>query len=65
MIATSASRDFMTVSELSDEWRCTVQHVYAMIRRGQLPGYRIGNRVIVRRSDALRFLSSNATAKAA
>ncbi len=57
---TSAS-DFVTISELARAWRCTEQHVYAMIRRGYLPAHRIGRRVIVRRAAAQEFLQKNAT----
>lgn len=63
-INTSASNDFLTVPELAAQWRCTIQHVYNLVKRGQLPAHRIGARVIVRREDAQSFLESNATAKA-
>jgi excisionase family DNA binding protein len=61
---TSAS-DFVTIGELARAWRCTEQHVYAMIRRGYLPAHRIGRRVIVSRLAAQKFLEQNATASAA
>jgi len=57
---TSAS-DFVTIGELAVQWRCTEQHVYALIRRGYLPAHRIGRRVIVRRAAAQEFLQKNAT----
>jgi len=61
----SVSGDFYTVAELASEWRVTQQHLYALIRRGRLPAHRIGERIIVRRDAAKRFLESSATASAA
>ncbi len=61
----SASKDFATVPELAALWRCTEQHVYKLIRRGALPAFRIGGRIIVRRDAAKRFLEGNATVSAA
>ncbi len=58
---TSVSSDFYTIAELATEWRVTQQHLYALIRRGQLPAHKIGERIIVRRAAAQRFLESNAT----
>jgi len=57
--------DFYTIAELATEWRVTPQHVYALIRRGQLPAHKIGERVIVRRDAAQRFLENNATVSVA
>jgi len=61
----SVSGDFYTIAELATEWRVTQQHLYALIRRGRLPAHRIGERLIVRRDAAQRFLESNATVSAA
>jgi excisionase family DNA binding protein len=61
----SVSGDFYTVAELATEWRVTQQHLYALIRRGQLPAHKIGERVIVRRDAAKSFLDRNATVSAA
>jgi excisionase family DNA binding protein len=58
----SASKDFATVPELAALWRCTEQHVYKLIRRGALPAFRIGARVIISRSAAQNFLEQGATA---
>ncbi len=60
----SVSGDFYTIAELATEWRVTQQHLYALIRRGSLPAHKIGERIIVRRTTAQRFLESNATASA-
>ncbi len=57
----SVSGDFYTVAELATEWRVTQQHLYALIRRGRLPAHKIGERVIVRRAAAVKFLEGNAT----
>jgi Mor family transcriptional regulator len=61
----SASKDFVTVADLAREWRCTEQHIYNLIQRGLLPGFRIGRRLIVRQEVAQRFLERNATVSAA
>jgi len=61
----SVSGDFYTVAELATQWRVTQQHLYALIRRGRLPAHRIGERLIVRRDAAQRFLEGNATVSAA
>ncbi len=61
----SVFNDFYTIAELATEWRVTPQHVYALIRRGQLPAHKIGERVIVRRDAAKSFLDRNATVSAA
>ncbi len=61
----SVSGDFYTIAELATEWRVTQQHLYALIRRGQLPAHRIGERLIVRHSAAQDFLRKNATASVA
>jgi excisionase family DNA binding protein len=61
----SSASDFVTIGELARAWRCTEQHVYAMIRRGYLPAHRIGRRVIVSRLAAQKFLEKNATASVA
>ncbi len=59
------SEDFFTIRDLALQWRVTPQHVYALIRRGQLPAHKIGERVIVRRDAAKSFLDRNATVSAA
>jgi len=61
---TSAS-DYLTISELAAQWRCTEAHLYALIKRRVLPAVRIGRRVIVSRDAAQSFLNENATAKVA
>jgi excisionase family DNA binding protein len=61
MSSDTPASDFVTIGELAVQWRCTEQHVYALIRRGYLPAHRIGRRVIVDRSAAQLFLQRNAT----
>ena len=60
-----AAKDFITISELAAHWRCTEAHLYALIKRGSLPAFRVGRRVIVRRDVAHSFLERNATTAAA
>jgi excisionase family DNA binding protein len=55
------SKDFLSVSELARQWHVTEQHIHNLISRLELPAYRIGRRVIVRRDDAQDFLQRNAT----
>ncbi len=62
---TTASKEFVNISELATQWRCTEQHVYKLIKRGLLPATRIGRRVIVCAKDAERFIAQNSTAKVA
>ena len=61
----SAAKDFVSIPELANQWGVTQQHIYNLVKRGELPAYRIGRRLIVRRDDANRFLGSKATVKAA
>ena len=56
-----AAKNFITIAELAAEWRCTEAHLYALIKRGVLPAFRVGRRVIVRRDTAHSFLERNAT----
>jgi excisionase family DNA binding protein len=61
----SAAKDFVSIPELANQWGCTEQHFYNLVKRGLLPAFRIGRRLIVRRDDAQKFLERNATVKAA
>jgi len=61
----NSASDFVTIGEIAVQWRCTEQHVYALIRRGYLPAHRIGRRVIVKRSAAQEFLQKHATVSVA
>jgi excisionase family DNA binding protein len=61
----TASRDYVTLAELAAQWRCTSQHVSQLIKRGALPGVRIGRRLIVPKDAARRFEERHATASAA
>jgi len=64
-IDVSASKNFITISELASNWRCSIPHVHNLINRKQLPAYRIGGRIIIDRADAQKFIDRHATAKAA
>jgi excisionase family DNA binding protein len=61
----SASGEFHSISELARTWGVTQQHLFNLVRRGQLPAHKIGQRIIVRRSDAQKFLKDNATVREA
>jgi excisionase family DNA binding protein len=60
----TASNDYLTIAELAAQWRCTEQHISQLIKRGALPAFRVGRRVIVRKESAQSFLERNATASA-
>ncbi len=60
----TTSNDYLTLAELAAQWRCTEQHISQLIKRGALPAFRVGRRVIVRKDSAKRFLERNATASA-
>ena len=36
----------MTVQQLADRWACSKHAVYALIRRGQLPHFRVGGKLL-------------------
>jgi len=59
----TASKDFLTVAELADLWRCTAKHIYNLVDRGDLPAVRIGARVIVSKSAAQTFAENGETVK--
>jgi excisionase family DNA binding protein len=61
----SAAKEYVSIPELANQWGVTEQHVYNLVKRGELPAYRIGRRLIVRRDEAKFFIDQNATAKAA
>lgn len=58
----TAAKDFITIAELAAQWRCTEAHLYTLIKRGVLPAFRVGRRVIVRRDAAQSFIERHATA---
>jgi excisionase family DNA binding protein len=59
---TTAAKDYITIGELAAQWRCTEAHLYTLIKRGALPAFRVGRRVIVRADAAQAFIERNATA---
>jgi excisionase family DNA binding protein len=61
----SSASEFYSISELARTWGVTQQHLFNLVRRGQLPAHKIGQRIIVRRSDAQKFLQDNATVRVA
>lgn len=47
----------LTVTEVADVLRVTPKTVYALIKRGELPSFRIGRAVRCREDDVERFIS--------
>jgi len=47
---------FCTVEELAFDWQLSAPNVYRIVQRGELPSYRFGSRIRIRRSDAEEFL---------
>ncbi|MBI5498935.1 MAG: helix-turn-helix domain-containing protein [Deltaproteobacteria bacterium] len=52
----------MTVEEVARFLRVTTKTVYALIRRGQLPSFRVGRAMRCRRSDLHRFVEKGCEA---
>ncbi len=65
ILNTTTSKPFITIPELAAEWRVSEGHVYTLIKRAQLPAFKVGFRIIVRRDDAKNFLERGATVSAA
>lgn len=59
MFDLSPDKNFLTVSELAEMWRCSRVHIYALIKRGALPATNIGERRIVSREAAQDFIKRN------
>jgi excisionase family DNA binding protein len=56
------STSLLKVGEVAQLLRTSRKAVYSMVERGQLPGIqRIGRRVLVRRSELVRWLDHNCT----
>jgi excisionase family DNA binding protein len=53
---------YLTPREIAEAWRCTPHHVRALVRSGQLRGFRIGSKMIVSEKDASAYLERRATA---
>ena len=63
MVDSSAAKErYLTPNELAQQWRCTSHHVRALVRTGQLRGFRVGAKMIVNVKDAAAYLERNATA---
>lgn len=41
----------LSVLQLAHRWQCSRQHIYNLIRRGDLPALRLGTLVRIRRAD--------------
>ena len=54
--------DVLTVGEVAHFLRVTTKTVYALIKRGQLPSFRVGRVVRCRRSDLLRYVEQGCEA---
>jgi len=61
----SASKNYTTIPELASDWRVSISHLHNLVKQSKLPAFKVGHRYIIRREDAQRFLTENATAKAA
>ncbi len=57
----SSQDDFLTVSELAQQWRVSEGHLYNLIKRQELRAVTIGGRYIVQQSEAQFFIERNAT----
>jgi excisionase family DNA binding protein len=59
---TSASiGEFMSASELAAAWNVTPATIRNLIKRRELPGYRIASKFLVRRADAEAYIQRVAT----
>ncbi len=56
------AKNFLTPNELAMQWRCTSHHVRALVRSGQLRGFRVGSKMLVDAKDAAAYLERNTTA---
>lgn len=43
----------ITPKELAHRWNCSVFHIYKLVREDKLPYFKIGNRIIRFRSEAI------------
>lgn len=57
--ATRYPERLLTVTECANLLRCTPDHVYRLVRRGSLPGVRIGRRVVVSPSAIAEYVEAN------
>ncbi len=62
--STASKSMFLTPDEIAREWRCTGAHVRNLINAGQLRGFRVGSKIIVKASDAAAYLERGATSAA-
>ncbi|MBU0726413.1 MAG: helix-turn-helix domain-containing protein [Alphaproteobacteria bacterium] len=52
-----------TPESLAEYWSCSSQHVRDLIRKGDLPAFRIGNLIRIRREDVERYDQQQAEAR--
>lgn len=50
--------DVLTVPEVAEYLRVTPKTVYALLKRGELPSFRVGRVVRCRRGDVEAFMSA-------
>jgi excisionase family DNA binding protein len=43
----------MSVSQVAARWGCSRQHIYNMIRRGELPAFRVGSLYRLKAEDVI------------
>ena len=51
-----AGSEFMKISEVAKEFGLTPAAILTMIKRGQLVGYKIGSRWMVKKSDLKEYV---------
>ena len=60
------SREFLTIGELAERWRCSERHIYDLIAGRQLVARNIGRkRYVIAAEDAEQFIEARRTVKAA
>ncbi|RKQ73493.1 helix-turn-helix domain-containing protein [Oceanibaculum indicum] len=52
-----------TPESLAEYWSCSAQHVRDLIRKGDLPAFRVGNLIRIRREDVVRYDQQQAEAR--
>lgn len=45
----------LTVSEIADRWRCSMDSVYRMIKSGKLKAFRVGQDFRIKEAEVIRY----------
>ena len=51
--------ELMTMREVADALRCTPQHCYALMRRGEIETVKVGRNRLVARTELAAFIARN------